>query len=158
MAMISTSESFRLLRLTGVIYFTFINPFSLQNMSKFEIDFFEFSFLVEACIPPVPIARSSFWDKVCNDYYHQLYPRERERLFEWIANNPKFKHSMEIGYEQCLAFYYRYNRDNQYRVITDDGVRFDCFKVGDEYYIVYTENLKQSILKEHIVSVEPLIQ
>lgn len=65
---------------------------------------------------------------------------------------------MEIGNEQCLAFYYRYNRDNQYRVITDDGVRFDCFKVGDEYYIVYTENYKRSILKEHIVSVEPLIQ
>lgn len=156
--MISTSESFRSLRLTGVTDFTFINPFSLQNMSKFEIDFFEFSFLVEACIPPVPIARYSFWDKVCNDYYHQLSANERSRLFEWITNNPKFKHSMEKDYKQCRAFYYRYNKDNQYHVITDDGTEFDCFKVGNDYCTIYTENYKRSILKEHIVSVEPLIQ
>ncbi len=127
-------------------------------MSKFEIDFFEFSFLVEACIPPVPIARSMFWDKVCNDYYHQLSAGERDRLFEWITRHPGFQHSIENGNEQCRAFYYRYNKDNQYRVIADDRTVFECFKVGDEYYTTYTEDFKQSIIKEHIVSVEPLNQ
>ena len=127
-------------------------------MSKFEIDFFEFSFLVEACIPPVPIARSSFWDKVCNYYYHQLSADERNRLFEWITRHPGFKRSMENGNEQCRAFYYRYNKDNQYRVITDDGTEFNCFKVGDEFYTIYTEDFKQSVVSEHIASIKPLIQ
>ena len=30
-------------------------------MSTFQIDFFELAFLAEACIPPVPIARASFF-------------------------------------------------------------------------------------------------
>ena len=156
--MISISESFRSLRLIGVTYFTFINPFSLQNMSKFEIDFFEFSFLVEACIPPVPIARSSFWDKVCNDYYHQLSANERSRLFEWISLNPRFKDSLQMDNKQCRVFWHRYNPECQYSVTTDGDVITDCFLMDGKYYIKCTESYASWVAEEKIIKVEPLIQ
>ena len=37
-----------------------------------DIDFFEFSFLVESCIPPSPIARAYFWQNVIDKYYYVL--------------------------------------------------------------------------------------
>lgn len=40
--------------------------------NRFSIDFIEFSFLVEACIPPRPIARTYFWGQVIDKYYHVL--------------------------------------------------------------------------------------
>jgi len=57
--------------------------------NRFNIDFFEFSFLVEACIPPVPIARAVFWGKVLNEYYKVLSQEERDKLHEWLNHNPK---------------------------------------------------------------------
>jgi hypothetical protein len=53
-------------------------------MSNFTIDFFELAFLVEACIPPRPIARSMFFDDVSDIHYHKMTKEERQRLFDWI--------------------------------------------------------------------------
>ena len=131
-------------------------------MSKFEIDFFEFSFLVEACIPPVPIARSSFWNKVCNDYYHQLSADERNKLFEWITDNPKYKEGVKKKNEQCRIFWHRYSPASQYIVSCEnyDGKieKVECFLMDSEYYTECTESYKSSIIEEKIVKVEPLNQ
>ena len=56
-------------------------------MSTFNIDFFELSFLAEACIPPRPIARTYFWQNLSKVYWYQMTENERERLFEWINRN-----------------------------------------------------------------------
>jgi len=107
-------------------------------MSRFNIDFFEFSFLVEACIPPRPIARTMFWDDVINKHYNTLTDDERERLFEWINRN----HSMQDGIkelnEDCLLFNARFDPDNQYKVHTNYNDKlevYDAFKLNDRYYI-----------------------
>lgn len=60
-------------------------------MAQITIDLFELAFLSEACIPPRPIARASFWDRLINEIYNQLSANERERLFDWITKNDLFK-------------------------------------------------------------------
>jgi hypothetical protein len=103
---------------------------------KFKIDFFELAFLVEACIPPVPIARGMFWDDVINDYYHQMTPDERVRLWDWLNKNHNYKHQLEKSNEEVVVFEARFNPDNQYRLFSKDKT-YDTFKVGEEYYISY---------------------
>ena len=101
--------------------------------NRFEIDFFEFAFLVEACIPPRPIARSMFWDKVIDEYYDILTFDERIRLFGWIQNNPCYN----LENDDCKLFHLRYDPDNQYNVTTnfDGKVKTNkCFKVGERYH------------------------
>lgn len=107
-------------------------------MSRFNIDFFEFSFLVEACIPPRPIARAMFWDDVIDKHYNTLTDNERGRLFEWINRNPCMQDGIEEGNEDCLLFNARFNPDNQYKVHTNYNDKlevYDAFKLNDRYYI-----------------------
>jgi hypothetical protein len=104
-----------------------------QKQCRFDIDFIEFAFLVEACIPPRPIARAMFWDDVINKYYHVLNENERKRLFEWVQLSPSFK----IDEPDCAWFWHRYNTDTQYVVTTDfDGniEKHDCFLFNKRYY------------------------
>jgi len=105
--------------------------------NRFDIDFFEFSFLVEACIPPRPIARAIFWDRVINEYYHLLTTDERQGLFKWINLNPSFKEGLKEGNEDCLVFQARFDPSNQYRVrVNNQGEEKiqDCFLYRDQYY------------------------
>ena len=88
---------------------------------RFPIDFFEFSFLVEACIPPRPIARAMFWHDVINKHYHTLTKNERERLFEWVNRNHSMQSGIENGNEDCLIFNARFDPTNQYNVYTNFG-------------------------------------
>lgn len=107
-------------------------------MSKFQIDFFEFGFLVEACIPPTPIARAMFWDEVIDQHYNTLSISERARLFEWINRCSKMQDGIEEGNEDCLLFNARFNPENQYKVHTnfkDKLEVYDAFKWNDRYYI-----------------------
>jgi hypothetical protein len=124
-----------------------------NNENRFNIDFFEFTFLVEACIPPRPIARSLFWDSVCNHYYHVLTTEERSNLLEWIQRNPNF----DLKNEDCKLFYDRYNSDNQYLITTDYNNEVKdvyCFMHNGRYHIasntsiddVYITNVKKQIL------------
>ncbi len=102
---------------------------------KFEIDFFEFSFLVEACIPPVPIARGMFWDRVIDVEFYRLSPNQRARLLEWIMRHPNF----DMENIHCKWFYHRFNPDNQYLVeVEHDGTvaSHQAFKwIDGEYHI-----------------------
>ncbi len=120
--------------------------------SKFEIDFFEYSFLVEACIPPRPIARSMFWDKVINVHYNKLSHDERIELFNWIQKNNNF----DLSNEQCLWFYKRFDPDNQYLVTynyQDQIKKVHTFLHNGRYYT----KINTSIYEEYIINVEKLI-
>ena len=122
-------------------------------MSRFNIDFFEFSFLVEACIPPRPIARAMFWDDVIDKHYKFLTDNERVRLFEWINRNPCMQDGIEEGNEDCLLFNARFNPDNQYKVHTNYNDKlevYDAFKLNDRYYI----KKNTSIEDKYITKVE----
>jgi hypothetical protein len=105
-----------------------------MNNNRFNIDFFEFIFLVEACIPPVPIARSCFWEKVINIHYHELNENERKKLFEIITNNQNFTNKDE----DCRLFFARYNPENQYMVDTEfEGKKeqHECFRFNDKFHL-----------------------
>lgn len=116
---------------------------------KFEIDFSEFCFLVEACIPPRPIARSHFWDKVSDTYYHQMNPVQRKELFKWVQLNSNF----DIGKEECEHFYDRFNPENQYTITTNyDGVNdiIEVYMHNGNYHT----NKTTSIMDEYIIKIE----
>ena len=119
---------------------------------KFKIDFYEFSFLVEACIPPRPIARSMFWDEVCDTYYHEMTDDERVQIFEWIPRNPNFK----LRNEQCAIFYARFNPKRQYIVHTkvgDSEETHETYRLKGRYYTA--KNV--SINDDYIVKIEQKI-
>ena len=118
-------------------------------MSKFEIDFDEFCFLVEACIPPAPIARTMFWRAVIDKYYYVLTKNERQRLFSWLTR----VRDLDLENKDIALWYSRYNPDNQYVVTTDTGEEIECFLHNDRYYT----KSDTSIIEEHIKEVKCLI-
>lgn len=112
----------------------------------FLIDFFELCFLAEACIPPRPIARAMFWDKMIDEYYFQMTEEQRAKAFEWIQKNPSF----DIKEEGCLLFYNRYNPENQHKVFAKHKGKVtshNCFLHKGKYHI----KSNTSILEKYIM-------
>jgi hypothetical protein len=106
-------------------------------MSNFTIDFFELAFLAEACIPPNPIARTMFWQRLTNVYWEQMSDEERDRLFEWLNRNDNYKRSLE-NEEETQIFHARFDPDNQYMVYTTMDGKDDVnrtFKYKDLYFV-----------------------
>jgi hypothetical protein len=105
-------------------------------MSTFTIDFFEFAFLAEACIPPRPIARAMFWKNITDKYWSQMTEGERIHLFEWLQKNPFYEESLAKEVD-TQVFHARFDPDNQYMVTANwNGVneRIRAFKMGERYY------------------------
>jgi len=126
-----------------------------KEKNRFNIDFFEFAFLVEACIPPRPIARAMFWDDVINKHYHVLTKDERERLFDWVNKNGFMEIGIENNNEGCLLFNARFDKDNQYSAKTlynGKEETLDCFKWRNRYYT----SKSTSILEEYIIKITKL--
>lgn len=122
---------------------------------RFDIDFIEFCFLVEACIPPRPIARTFFFKEVIDKYYHRLTKNERERLYTWINKSDDMKRSLKNNDEHCLWFNARFDKNNQYKVTTNiDGKiqEFDCFK----HYNKYRTKTNKSINEDYITEVKKI--
>jgi hypothetical protein len=118
-------------------------------MSTFNIDFFELAFLAEACIPPRPIARMSFWQDLTRIYWEQMTEGERVHLFEWLNKNPWYPESLEKE-EETKIFHARFNPDNQYMVTTLYEDKEDirrAFKIGDRFYT----GLNTFISEEYII-------
>lgn len=84
-------------------------------MSTFTIDFFELSFLAEACIPPRPIARAMFWQNLTKIYWTDMSEGERAHLFEWMNRNDWYKESLQKETDTKI-FHSRFDPDNQYVV------------------------------------------
>ena len=118
-------------------------------MSEFTISFFELCFLAEVCVPPVPIARGSFFDDLSDIHYHKMSQNERLRIFEWIS--PK----LDLTNDYCKVFHDRFNPDNQYRISYEYGGKsdsVDCYKHGGKYHT----SKNQHINEEYIKSVEKI--
>jgi hypothetical protein len=101
---------------------------------RFKIDFFELSFLAEACIPPKPIARTSFWYDLIDIHYKLMTDDERAHLFEWIVKNPHFDETNE----DCRLFRDRFDRACQYVVVTKSEGRtqvHETFLHKGEYHV-----------------------
>lgn len=102
----------------------------------FNIDFFELSFLAEACIPPRPIARTMFWQNLTRIYWNQMTEQERGQLFSWLNRNDWYKESLQKE-ENTQVFHARFNPDNQYMVKTNFSEKIEehrAFLLGDRYY------------------------
>ena len=120
-----------------------------------DIDFFEFSFLVEACAGNRPIARSVFFDRVINKYYHILSQDERDNLFEWINRSSSFKFDLERGCDSCLWFNARFDKNNQFLVHTlfnGEEKIIEAFLLDGKYHTSKTT----SINEEYITKIEKL--
>ena len=124
-----------------------------NNSCRFAIDFFEFCFLVEACIPPRPIARSMFWEKVIDKHFYKMTQEERERLYEWVCKNYTYQEGIKNKNEDCLLFQARFSPDNQVVITTNFNGKeetHEAFVFGTRYYI----SSRRSIQEEYIVDVK----
>lgn len=122
---------------------------------RFHIDFFEFSFLVEACVPPRPIARSMFWHDVINKHYHTLSWNERNRLFEWINRHHGMQSGIAESNEDCLVFNARFDPSNQYVIYTNFGGEnkiTEAFSWQGEYHTA----INTSIQEKYITKIEKI--
>ena len=124
-------------------------------MSSFTIDFFELSFLAEACIPPSPIARAMFWENMIEKYYHEMTPNERAKIFSFMNRNVHFLDELEKGNENVLLFFNRFNPENQFLIHYDLGSRkekgtVEAFKHLGEY----KKSKNVTIISDYITNVE----
>ena len=55
-----------------------------DNDSQFAIDFFEYSFLLEACMPPAPIARTMMFKRSIDEDYYNMSDNQRSNLYKWL--------------------------------------------------------------------------
>jgi len=121
-------------------------------MSTFQISFFELAFLAEACLPPMPIARTVFWQNLTKVYWSQMTENERERMFSWVQKSSWYNESLEKE-EETQIFHARFNPDNQYMVkVNYEGKEEEhrAFMKGDRYWT----NHSTFIAPEYIISVE----
>lgn len=125
-----------------------------QMDRRFNIDFFEFSFLVEACVPPRPIARSMFFKDVIEHYYHRMTKDERARLYEWLMRG-NLKDAIDSGEELAVAFEARFNPQKQYRITTNYNGKTetkDCFELNGRFHT----SINTSILNKYITNKEKI--
>jgi hypothetical protein len=123
---------------------------------KLEIDFFEYSFLLEACIPPRPIARTMFWNDSVDIHYHNMSVGDRSRLWNWINKNGVFTSQLEKGEEYVSIWNARYDPNNQYNVTTSHGdttSTHPCFKMNGKYY----KKRNTSVIPEFITKIEQIV-
>ncbi len=114
---------------------------------KIELDVFEIAFLAEACIPPVPIARAMFWERMINEIYDKLNDDERAKIFEWICKESKFNKE----HQECQWFYARYNPNNQFEVdcfFNGKVGTHKCFRKDDKYWVNRSKNINPEYIKE----------
>lgn len=124
-----------------------------KKKNRFQIDFFEFCFLVEACIPPRPIARSMFWEKVIDKHFYEMTQEERDRLYEWVCKNYTYQDGIKNKNEDCLLFQARFSPENQVVITTNYNGKeetHEAFVWGTRYYV----SSRKSIREEYIVDVK----
>jgi hypothetical protein len=124
-------------------------------MGTFTIDFFELSFLAEACVPPRPIARTMFWQNLTDVYWHQMTEDERIHLFGWLQKNWRYEESLTKEVDTQI-FHARFNPDNQYLVKTNYNNAEEthrAFKMGEQYHT----KSNTWIDKNYIIDIEKFI-
>ena len=118
--------------------------------NKFTIDFFELSFLAEACIPPRPIARAMFWRSLTDKYWEQMTEGQRIHLFEWIQMSWVYEESLEKEVD-TQVFHARFNPDNQYIVKTnhnDEVHEHRAYLFNGRYYTSRNRSLAEQYIVE----------
>lgn len=129
----------------------------MSKDTKFTIDFFEYSFLLEATIPPRPIARAMFWLNSINTEFYRMSPAERNSLHEWISKNWVFQKGLQEGNKDIIHWDARYNPKNQYKVTTDfngDIKEHLAYKLDNRYYI----RTNTSLMEEYITKIEQVYE
>lgn len=120
-----------------------------MDEKRFNIDFFELSFLIEACIPPRPIARSMFFESVSETYYHEMTKDERSRLLEWLQRNSNFSSDKD----DVAHFIARFDQTNQYLITTECNGKVEThetYKWNNQYHT----DRRKSILEEFITDIK----
>lgn len=115
---------------------------------KYEIDFFELCFLAEACIPPAPIARASFWKKFTFKIRNELSIDERNRAYEWLMKHPRLEKAIEEKNEDALLFEARYNPENQYILRSTWGTVHEVFLYEGKYYTSSNMSINEEYIQE----------
>lgn len=123
----------------------------------FNIDFFELLFLSKVCIPPVPIARGYFWDKLTNVYWDQMTQEERLHLFTSMNEDIQYKKGLEEKNNDIIIFHNRFDPNNQYIVHVNHNGNIEKYKtfLHEEKYHIKTNSF---IPIEKIIKIEKYLE
>jgi len=88
---------------------------------KYNVNFDEICILAGNTIPPVPIARASFWQSLIDKHFYQMTQEERDHLFEWINRDWRFQESLKKENIDCLLFNARFDKENNFDVELNNG-------------------------------------
>ena len=100
---------------------------------KLELDLFELSFLTEACLPPRPIARTVFFQRVIHEIYHELNDKERANILEWMTRSATDRCEDDELYQEFVA---RYSPETQYVVTCEwkgETIEKEAFLFNGKY-------------------------
>jgi len=102
---------------------------------KYNVNFDEICILAGNTIPPVPIARASFWQSLIDVHFYKMTQDERGHMFEWINRDWRFKESLKKENIDCLRFNARFDKENNFDVELNNGeVVKDTFLWGGYYH------------------------
>jgi hypothetical protein len=120
-----------------------------------QIDYFEFTILVEACWYDSTILRHSVMEKAINAWYHELNQNEKRRAYEFFKRTK----GEEVTTEVQERFMARYNPDNQYLVgYKNKSMKKEEFCRAYKYNGIYWLSTTQFVPEEIIKTVTPLTQ
>jgi hypothetical protein len=117
----------------------------LGEEMKIELDFFEFSLLVESCWRAGTILRACTMEKVINTWYFLLTPEERKRLYGYAIRTWTMSED-GLMHEYQRAFLARYNPDKQYTFDNFGTVEY-LFELDGKYYKYWSSGKKISLDK-----------
>lgn len=110
----------------------------------FSIDFYELCFLAEACMPPSPIARTSFWQSLTSRYWEYMTEAQRASMYGWISRT----HRYDTSNDDIKLFDARFNPGNQYKLLStlhEDEYR--AFLMDGKYYVSHNTFIPEEYIK-----------
>lgn len=113
---------------------------------KIELDYFEFTLLVESCWRAGTILRASTMEKVINQWYFLLTPDERKRLYEYAMKCWILDERNGLIAEYQIAFLARFNPDKQYTYDNLGTIEY-LFELDGKYYKYWSSGKKISLDK-----------
>lgn len=122
------------------------------NDSQFVIDFFEYSFLLEACMPPVAIARTMMWKRSIDEDFFKMSKDQTFNLYNWLKQSIKDRLKQPDNWvskydkELLEIWLARFDPKNQYEVLTKDGKIIKSFKYNDLYYIKVNTRINEDFI------------
>lgn len=123
----------------------FENINTTNNFKGIFINFEDLLCLTNICLPPVPIARAIFFERVSDTYYNLMTDQQKNEIFNSIFSK------LDLKNDDHLYFYNRFNPDNQFEVeyqYQNETNKIKAFKHNESFHV----SKNRSIIEKYILT------